>query len=704
MKRFFNFLLIVFFVANVQSQQKAVYLQSNLSTDVRLTDLVNQLTLDEKIDMLAGYNDFYFHPVERLGIPAFVMADGPVGIASWGIHGRATSFPSGVMSAATWNRTLIAKLGDAFGQEWRARGIHYLLAPGVNMYRASKCGRNFEYYGEDPYLTSELVVPFIKGVQRRGVAATIKHYVGNEQEFNRYTVNSNINERTLNEIYLPPFKAAVQKADVMAVMAAYNPINGEWSTQNKTLLNDVLKEKWGFKGLVMSDWGCTYSTDTAVNAGLDMEMGSFKWFTPAKMKEALKNGSITHKRLDDMVRRIFYPAIKLGFFDRPQLDSTLSTFNPSTIRTAKEVAREGIVLLKNEKQVLPLSSSIKSIAVIGMNANPVYYKDRFLKPNNHFVIGGGGSSKVNPWYETTMLQGIMNNVSHSTTIQYNDGIDLNMATKTAKQSEVVVLFLGFNSGQELEGVDRPFDLPKGQSELASAILAANPNTIVVINAGGGVNMLPWVDKASTLVHCFYAGSEGANALAEILLGKVNPSGKLPMSIEREWKDSPAFGNYDENYLSGVDMKNITYNEGIYIGYRWYEKKGIKPLFPFGHGLSYTSFEYSNLEVNWKNPSTKDEVLITFNLKNNGSYDGAEIAQVYVSQLKPSVDRPKKELKGFEKVFLTTGETKKVSITLEADAFKYYDVKKRDWKIDKGVYTIYVAASSESIKLQKEIKK
>ncbi|WP_207534388.1 beta-glucosidase [Desertivirga arenae] len=692
MKFYFFLIIYLTLLLPVFAQNNPVWKDKNAKTELRINDLVSKLTLDEKIDMLAGYKDFYFHPVERLKIDSMIMADGPLGIASWGIHGRATAFPAAIMAAATWNRNLMQELGDAYGQEWRSRGIHYFLGPGVNIYRSSKSGRNFEYYGEDPYLTSQLIVPFIKAIQSRGVAATVKHFIGNEQEFDRHKTGSVIDERTLHEIYLPPFKAAVQDAGVYALMAAYNPINGIWSTQNDYTLSTILKKKWAFKGPVMSDWDCTYSTAGAANAGLDMEMGSYKHFRRDSIKAALLKKQLTESRLDDMVKRIFYPSMKLGFFDRPQQDKSIPLFNASANLTAKKVAEEGIVLLRNENQLLPLKQGIKTIAVIGENANPFLYTDRIHKSKN-YVYGGGGSSKVHPWYAVSILDGIIKSADPGTKVFFDEGADPQNAATLAKSADVVILATGMNSFVEQEGQDRPFDLSPAQESLIQAVTTANPRTIVVINAGGGINMSRWNDKAGAIVHALYAGTEGGNALAEVIFGKVNPSGKLPFSIERDWKDSPAYGNYDENRAS----KTVNYKEGIFVGYRHFDKKGIKPLYPFGFGLSYTDFKYSDIRLSPLNKKNS-EVRVSFTITNTGSMDGFETAELYVTDIQSSVDRPSKELKGFEKVWIPKGQSKEVSITLRSDAFSFYDVKKHDWKFEKGAFKISVGGSSDNLKL------
>ena len=799
-------------------------------TEERLNRLVASMTPDEKIDMLSGYNDFYIRPLPRLGIPELSMSDGPLGIASWGIHGRATAFPATIAASASWNRDLMKKAGKAYGQEWRSRGQHFILAPGVNIYRSAKSGRNFEYFGEDPYLTSEMVVPFIQSVQEEGVIATVKHFAANNQEFDRYTVSSEVDERTLMEIYLPAFKAAVQKGGVWACMAAYNPVNGVWNTQNKWLLKDVLKDQWGFRGMVMSDWGCTYSTVEAANAGLDLEMGSNDFFVKDKIKPALAAGLISMDVIDDKVKRIYRPCIELGFFDRSQKLDNIPLYNVFANETAKDIAREGCVLLKNEHAFLPLDrSTLRTIAVIGPNAQPVLASDRFFH-SGAFAFGGGGSSKVNPWVLESVLQGISVAAGKNTTILYDEGIsnryesqayktsvfetpdgqkglkgeyfngadfsaspaltrtdehinfggngpidDKNYAVawtgfilpeksaaadvfvrgqgayrlflnkqliidrsgsqsvvqdhktvtftsgqkievrleftwrcspaeirlgyaytpdwsaseavKIAKMADVVVFCGGLDSEIELEGTDRGFDLPYGQDQLINALAKVNKNIIVTMLAGGGVQMSPWIDQVPAVLHAWYPGMEGGTVIGEILFGDVNPSGKLPVSIEKRWEDSAAYGNYDEDRASG----KVYYREGIFVGYRHFDKNDVAPLFPFGHGLSYTSFSYDHLVLHGHD--------VSFTITNTGKRPGFETAQVYVRDVMASVPRPVKELKGFEKVWLGVGETRKVTISLDAASFAFYDIRTKSWVVEPGEFEVMVGRSSRDIRLK-----
>lgn len=813
--------------------------RTDLSVKERTEDLIQRMTLEEKIDLLSGYRDFYLHPCERLGIPAFKLADGPLGVASWGEFGKATAFPAALSLAASWNRKLAAEVGDCYGQEWRARGIHFLLAPGVNTYRASKGARNFEYMGEDPFLSSEMVVPFIKGVQAREVIATVKHFAANDQEYDRYRVSSEVSERALREIYLPAFKAAVQKAGVKAVMTGYNLLNGVYCTENKFLI-DILKKEWGFKGMLMSDWACTYSADKAANHGLDLEMGSNDWFVREKLLPLVQQGVVTEETINEKVRRIYGACMEMGFFDRPQRDTAIPVYNPRANRMAYEAAKEGIVLLKNQDGILPLKK-VTRIAVIGPNACHSLVTDRNNNVNG-ITYGGGGSSKVHPWHVTSVLQGIQTefpdaevyyaegisngyksrlfrtcnfrtedgkvglraryqslatpelrsgnvvtekvdphvnffwgaepqkglgedyrvewdgyvdvdrddslcffvdaqggyrlwvdgriclDASESQSFTYgqialkvNKGeslhvrleyfnqrslpaeirmgydykgnLDFSEPLRLARMADVVVFCGGMDGSIELESRDRPFELPYGQDLLITELTRVNPNVIVSLHAGGGVGMTPWIDRVKAVVHLLYPGQEGGRAFAEILSGKVNPSAKLPFTIERRWEDSPACGNYDETRKE----RKVYYNEGIFVGYRGYDRRQVAPLFPFGHGLSYTTFKYSDLYV--AKAADDGTVEVSFQVTNVGNREGAEVAQVYVHDKVAVEARPLKELKGFEKVFLAPGETKQVSVKLDRDAFRYFSEKKSDWVFEPGDFEIWVGASSADIRLK-----
>ena len=868
MKNLFCFLLLGFCIESAAAQTYP-FRNPNLTVDERLDDLVGRMTLEEKIDLLAGYRDFYLHPCPRLGIEAFKMADGPLGIASWGLFGRATAFPSALSLAASWDTVLAYRVGQIYAQEWRARGIHFMLAPGVNLYRASKGARNFEYYGEDPFLASAMVVPFIQGVQQGGVAATVKHFAGNDQEFDRYTVSTEADERTLRELYFPPFRAAVQKAGVKAVMTGYNPLGGTYCTQNDWLNNQILKGEWGFKGVLMSDWACTYSPVGAANGGLDLEMGSKSCFNREQLIPLLESGQVTQATIDDKVRRIYGTCLAMGFFDRPQQDTLVPVFNAQANKLALEAAEQGIILLKNQAHTLPLRSP-KTIAVIGPTANPGTVNDRAHTPNG-IVYGGGGSSKVNPWYVIDDLQGILQEfpgaevrydpgisnrfkanlfrrggfltpdgrtglrgryvriadgeaasaqvlaeqakaagraeaptalpASDSAAIEridrtidfewwgkphnnealgaeyavrwdgfieaeatdtllffvdaqggyrlwldgrlavdalqsqsfcfgsaslgvekgqkvavvleyrnqrsspseirfgyaYGREIDFSPALRLARTADAVVFCGGMDGAIELEGRDRPFELPYGQDRLIEQLCAVNPNTVVVLHAGGGVDMSRWADRAAAIVHALYAGQEGGRALARILSGRVNPSAKLPFTIERRWEDSPAAGNYDETRRE----KKVYYREGIFAGYRGYEQLGIAPLFPFGYGLSYTSFEYSDLRIEAVDKKAH-RYRVSFTLTNTGARSGAEVAQVYVSDPKSSEPRPPKELKGFSRHELAPGESVRASVELDGEAFAFFSAKKGRWVVEPGAFEVVVGSSSADIRLRDRI--
>lgn len=798
-----------------------LYKDSNAPIESRVNDLLSKMTLEEKINYLGGINGFYIRPVQRLGLPEIKMSDGPVGTRN---DGNTTAYPASILSAATWDTSLISKLGVALGKDAKARGINILLAPGVNIYRAPMGGRNFEYFGEDPFLAGRMAVSYIKGVQSQGVVATVKHYAGNNQEWDRNNVSSDIDERTLQEIYLPAFKAAVTEGKVGAVMNSYNLVNGVHSTQNNHLNNDILKGAWKFDGIVMSDWVATYDGVAAAKGGLDLEMPSAAFMNLKNLLPAINDGSLQESIIDDKVRRILRIIFRFGFYDHNQLDSSIPKDNPESAAVALDLAKGGVVLLKNSGNILPLSDKIKSIAVIGPNADQ--------------YTAGGGSSYTRPFHSITLLQGIkeiaanrkvtytngsigameehinesdfyvapgslerglkaqyFNNqnlegepvitltdksINHTWTAEpgvpgigadhfsirftgilrpsksgdyklsirgddgfrlfvnnknvidlwsdhgavlksttmpleagkeyslkleyyenagtaqiafasYMERIDFTEAVKAASAADIAVVSVGFNSTNEGEGSDRTFELPVYQDTLIHAISKANPNTIVILNAGGNVYMANWLSSVKGLLHAWYSGQEGGTAIAEILFGKVNPSGKLPASFEENWNDNPTFNNYYDK----DNIKRVAYREGLNLGYRYYDKSKVKPLFPFGFGMSYTTFQYYDLKVSGY---TRDNVLVSFKIKNTGAYDGAEVAQVYVHQEKNVVERPVKELKGFAKVFLKKGETKLITVPLNADAFSYYKVDKKAFGYDAGKFDILVGSSSADIKL------
>ena len=798
-----------------------VYKNPQAPAEERAAALLARMTLAEKLDYIGGYKYFSIRGIERLGLPEILLSDGPVGLRG---EGKATAYPASVLTAATWDTAAAHALGRALGRDAKARGVHVLLGPGVNLYRAPMNGRNFEYLGEDPYLAGQLAAGYIQGVQSQGVVATVKHFAGNNQEWDRNRVSSDIDERTLQELYLPAFKAAVQQGHVGAVMDSYNLVNGEHSTQNSHLNNDILKGTWGFDGILMSDWVATYDGVAAAKGGLDLEMPSAAFMNSATLLPALQQGALSEEVINDKVRRILRIIFRYGYYDKPQLDPSIPADDPATAAVALNLARGGIVLLKNEQHVLPFTGSVKSVAVIGPNAQP--------------YVAAGGSSLVPPFHSVSLLQGIQavgpgvkvtyaagtvpplesfagktpfftgprsavaglkaeyfanqtlagppaatrteavirhvwpagpgvagvpadhfsarytgvvrpaksgrykfgvksddgarlflngekiidqwhdqGPTEHSVYRQLRAGkeypvkleyyenaggaevtlacyievIDFTAAARAAAAAQVAVVAVGFDQTSEGEGSDRTFALPAHQAALISAVARANPNTVVVLNAGGNVDMAGWLPAVKGLVHAWYPGQEGGTALAEILFGKVNPSGKLPASFERRWADNPVFNNY---YDPDGD-RHVAYKEGLDLGYRYYDHSPVKPLFPFGFGLSYTTFAYSNLTVTSTGAAA---AMVRFTLTNTGPADGAEVAQVYVHQAQCPVARPVKELKGFAKVFLKKGEARTVTVPLDAAAFSYFKTDKKAFGYDPGTFDVLVGPASDRVQL------
>lgn len=809
------------------------YKDRNASAEERAEDLLSRMTLEEKIDYIGGYNGFYIRGIERLGLPEIKLTDGPVGTHK---DGKSTAYPAGVLTASTWNRELIYELGKQLGRDAKARGTHILLGPSMNIIRAPMCGRNFEYFTEDPYLNGQVAVQYVKGLQDEHVVATLKHYAANNQEWDRNNVSSDIDERTLHEIYLAGFKAAIQEGGAGAVMDSYNLVNGEHATQSSYLNNRVLREMWSFDGIVMSDWSATYDAVGAANGGLDLEMPRGKWMNRTNLIPAIESGLVSEEVINEKVRRILRIIFRFGFFDNPQLDTTIPLDNPDGARVALELAREGIVLLKNEGGLLPLDASkVKSLAVIGPNANSYIsgggssYTFPFrhvsvldgLRNSGHdleityapgvptlpetvsksvFFTGPGSSERGlkaeyydnprlrgeparttvdtivnigNGWHIATEYKGIpfdhcsmrwsgvirpektadyrfvvrgfdgfrlkvdgkavidewrdqgittrekvlhleagkeypvvleyFANV-HPVDISFGwreDGLLFDEAVEAARSSDVAIVNIGFNESSERESNDRTFALPEYQDSLVRCIAAANPNTVVLLNAGGNADMSGWIDEVPSLLHIWFAGQEGGTAVADILFGKVNPSGKLPVSFEEKWEDNPAAPYY---YDTDGD-KRTEYGEGLFMGYRYYDTADTKPRFAFGYGLSYTKFAYSGLKVtedrdkecNWK---------VSFTVRNTGEMDGAETAQVYVRPIDPKVERPYKELKGFDKKMIEKGGSCRMEITLDKDAFSYYRPESDKFGYDPGKYEILIGSSSDDIRLRKtiEIKK
>jgi beta-glucosidase len=698
----------------------------------RVRDLLSRMTLEEKATMLSGSGWMESASIDRLGIPAIKMADGPMGVRNWTGSSAvtnsanapkvlATSFPSGVAMAATWDTRLVEREGQAIGQEVKAMGRDMILGPTVNINRVPLWGRNFEGYGEDPYLSARLGVAYIKGVQGEGVIPSLKHFAANNEEFQRHRIDAHIDDRTLHEIYLPAFKAAVEEAHVWVVMSAYNKLNGVHCAEDSTLLTDILRKEFGFQGFVVSDWGSTYSTAPTVNAGMDLEMpggaamkswfatgqpeaagNGAGWLTEDKVLAEVKAGHITEATLDNAVSRILRVIFESGLFDHPHLGGG-EVDTPEQKAVALNGATEGIVLLRNEGALLPLDpAKTHSIAVIGPNAAVAR-------------TGGGGSSLVKPKYAIAPLDGIRERAGNAIHVTYElgagiEGEDqkldtpearakmLEAASSAASQADVAVVVVGRSSKLESEGYDvKTMDLPDGQDELIEAVEKANPHTIVVLNSGDPVTMTKWLGKTPALLDMWYGGQEGGHALASILFGDANPSGKLPVTMPKRFEQSPAFGHYPGENLE------VDYAEGIYVGYRYFDTKNVEPAFPFGFGLSYSKFEYSDLKVShfigFEGSHKTEGDRVTLKVKNTGSRDGAEVVQLYVHDGHSKIDRPVHELKGFERVELKAGESKQVQFDLNRNALSYWSPEKKDWVADPGKFEVQVGSSSRDIRLK-----
>lgn len=812
----------------------------------KIDDLISKMTLEEKIHMLSGASMMSSAGVERLGIPGFRMSDGPMGAH---IPPPSTAYAAGIGLAASWDRDLANRVGTQIGRDARSRGAAFVLGPGVNIYRAPLNGRNFEYFGEDPFLAGEIAVGYIDGVQSQGVSATIKHYAANNSEYFRFTSDSVVSERALREIYLPAFEVAVRKAHVGSIMDSYNFLNGEHATQNYHLNVEIAKQQWGFDGVMMSDWTATHDGIAAANAGLDLEMPFGIYMNEKTLLPAVKDGKVKESVIDDKIRRILREGYRFGWMEQDPLDENIPRYNQEGRQAALEGAREGVVLLKNDHDLLPLDpAKVKTIAVIGPDAFPgiptaggsgqvptfydvsalkgisdrlginstVLYDqgisklsvmamrsgfslspeksspgltvDTFDNPNftgkpiasrtemtsnsgqntldnpdmaemissvtadQIMTFMGGGSAHYSRWtgYYTARTSGnfvfFVDNqskyrlmVDDKLAIDHSDipksalaqtkmaltpgphkvafeilsppqfgaeqvkigivqeGTFVNQsAIDLAKKADAVILAVGYNQDIETEGADREFRLPPGQDELIEKIAAANPNTIVTVTSGGSVDAAPWIEHVVALLETWYPGQEGGTALAEVLVGDVDPSGRLPISWERSLKDNPSIDYY---YPTAGTLK-IPYKDDIFVGYRGYEHNGVKTLFPFGYGLSYTSFKYGNLEIHPAGGTGAYDV--SFDVSNTGSRAGADVAQVYVSEDHPSVARPPQELKGFARVALNPGETRRVTVPLEARSFTWYDTNAAAWHADAGTFTVHVSRSSADPQLEGKI--
>ncbi len=671
--------------------------------DSRIEKLISQMTLAEKIAMVHADTRFSAGGVPRLGIPRLWMSDGPNGVRediqanSWNPAGStqdySTCLPPELCLAATFDTSIAKDYGAVIGQEAKERGKNIMLGPSLNIQRTPLCGRNFEYLGEDPFLTGQMAVAYIHGVQGEGIASCAKHFAANNQETNRDSIDVEMDERTLREIYLPAFKAAVQQGGVWCVMGAYNQFRGQHCCHNDYLLNKILKEEWGFKGMVITDWGGAHDTRQAAFNGLDLEMGTRgaydTYFMATALMQMVESGQVPVALLDDKVRRHLRVMEAIGLLDNKFAGGSLNTHEHQM--TARRVAEEGIVLLKNDANVLPLDSSkIHSIAVIGENAV-------------RLMAHAGGSAQIKSLYEITPLAGIIQRAGPNQNVTFSMGYSQKggsddmaaRAVQAARQADVAIFVAGLPHTRfyDSEGTDRKdLKLPFGQDELIEKVVAANPRTIVVLIDGGAVEM-PWVDQVPAIVQAWYPGMEGGNAIAGVLFGDVNPSGRLPCTFPKKLGDSPAHALNAFPGEKGV----VRYTEGIFVGYRWFDEKNIEPLFPFGYGLSYTTFGYSNLKLTGQGGS-KDSVSVQCDVTNTGSRAGAEVVQVYVGQAHPKLPRPPRELKGFARIYLKPGETGSVSIPLNFSSFAYYDSDQSKWVADEDDFNIEVGSSSRDIRL------
>lgn len=804
------------------------YKNKNASIEERVEDLLKRMTLEEKIEMIGG-TGFETKAIERLGIPPLNMTDGPLGVR-WD---NSTALPSGILLGATWNPDIVTEFGKVLATETKAKGRHVILAPCVNIARIPMGGRNFESFGEDPFLTSRITVNYIKGVQNENVVATVKHFAANNQEHQRDFVNTIVDERTLNEIYFPAFKSAVEEANVLAVMCAYNKLNGPYCSENDYLLIDVLKNKWKFNGLVMSDWGAVHTSIPVFNSGMDLEMPTGKYLNADSLLQKIKVGNLSESHLNDKVRRILRVMFTIGLFDDYKYDATKVNTEEHK-KVALDIAKDGIVLLKNDNSILPLDlNRIKSIAVVGPNSKVA-------------VTGGGGSSMVVPYTSVSPLEALKNKIGDKVKINFaqgmiidgetnaiesiflfadkdekvnglkaeyftnmnlegepakvivdnqinfmwndkgpfedfqkdnfsvrwtgyvkpektesvtfdvgsDDGVRLyiddqlviddwtdhayltNSFTKdlkagqlykikleyyekgggaivklgwrkpnnelifdaidAAKNSDVAIVFAGTNANYESEGFDRKnLILPNDQDEFIKRITEVNKNTIVVLTTGSPVLMDKWLDNVSGLIEAWFAGEQAGNAIAEVLFGETNPSGKLPMTFPMKWEDCSAFNTYKK------EDGTTRYEDGIYVGYRHFEKNNIRPLFPFGFGLSYTTFKYNDLKLSSKEITKNDKLTVTLNVKNTGSVKGSEVVQLYIKDVESSIDRPVKELKAFKKVSLNPGEEKNVEFTIDQKALSFFDPKLKEWNAENGEFEILVGSSSQDIQLKEK---
>jgi beta-glucosidase len=694
--------------------------------DERAAQLVRQMTYVEKVSMLAADTDqFSTKPIERLGIPSFRMADGPTGVRN-GPNGltQGCAFPCGSALAATWNPDLATAYGKAIGLEARARGVQFQLGPGVNICRVPVNGRNFEYFGEDPFLAAVITAHWTKACSDQGVVPTVKHFAANNQEQERDYVNAIIDERVLHEIYLPAFKKAVKEGGTVAIMCSYNRLNGHYASNSNWLQNEVLRGMWRFKGLVMSDWGASHSPDDILR-GLDLEMPTGENLNKSRLEQAIAVGQMKESELraavDVSVQRLLRTAAAVGWLDAAwkRRDESLPLDSADSHATALAVAREAMVLLKNADNFLPLDrAKVRKIILLGPNATRVangapapagggVEGRRALRGGSSAPnVGGGGSSAVTPFashddegdYYASIkkLAGDKISVTYLPTTASQLAGDAGLA-KQVSEADAVVVVVGFNRGSETESFDRAFDLPAEHVALIRAASKANPHTLVITNGGAGVGIAPWQENAAAIIHAYYLGQGGGIAIAEALFGDLNPSGKLCSTFDAKWEENPAFPYYPSTNHNGIPAE--PYAEGLFYGYRGYDKAGKSPLYPFGFGLSYTTFDLSNFKLE----RSGADVTVSFNLNNTGTRAGAQVVQLYVGEMGCPQPRPLRELKGFAKITLQPGESVHKQVILHQDAFAYWSPDKKDWTVDPGKsFTIEAAFSERDIKAKAKI--
>ena len=662
-------------------------------TAEKIKELVGKMTLEEKASICSGADFWHTEAVERLGIPASMVSDGPHGLRKQddkadhlGINDsiKAVCFPAGCGTAASFNRELLSKMGEALGNECQAEGVSVILGPAVNIKRSPLCGRNFEYYSEDPYVASEMAGALIHGIQSKNVGTSIKHFLANNQETRRMSSDSRVDERTLHEIYLAAFEGAVKKEKPWTVMCSYNKINGTYAAQNHLYLTETLRDQWGFDGYVMSDWGAVNNRVEDLKAGLDLEMPGSMGVNDKLIVGAVLSGELDEDVVNEAVERILN--IVFRFEENRDHDAVFDRDKDHEM--ARKVAEETIVLLKNDG-VLPLADGQK-VAFIGKYAKAPRYQ-------------GGGSSHINSHKITSALDAVAGNANVIYAQGFDDGEDktdeklLAEAVEAARGADVAVIFAGLPDKFESEGFDRKhMSMPDCQNELIEKVAAVQPNTVVVLHNGSPV-VMPWIDKVKGIVEAYLGGQAVGGAVCDILYGRVNPSAKLPETFPLRLEDNPSY----LSYIGEGDM--VEYREGIFVGYRYYDKKKMDVLFPFGHGLSYMTFEYSNLKVDKEEMKDTDTMRVSVDVTNTGSVAGKEVVQLYVADRESTVIRPVKELRGFEKVELAPGETKTVEFILEQRAFAYYSVRIHDWHVETGEFDIMVGKSSQDIVLTKTVK-